>query len=76
MEYKYLGQGEYYNRALAAYFRSGGIDRPSSDSGEYELNGRHYVVLRNIKGTLAVYRVKNDGYLRRLRRWPKELEEW
>ena len=77
MEYKYLGQGEYYNRALAAYFRSAYIDRPSNGaSGEYELNGLHYVVLRNVNRVLAVYRVKNDGYLRGLKRWPKEFEEW
>lgn len=69
-----LGQEKYYRRAMAAYFRAGGSAQPSSSSSEWELNGRHYVVLENVNGVLAVYRVKNDGFLRRLRRWPKELE--
>jgi len=32
---------------------------------------KHYVVLNNVKGVLAVYRIKNDGMLRR---WPPEVE--
>jgi hypothetical protein len=35
-----------------------------------------YVVLENVNGVLAVYRVRNDGMLRRMRRWPKAIEEW
>jgi hypothetical protein len=66
-------------RALAAYFRSGGTDQPSTDcgdSGVIDLDGRLYVVLSNIiNGILAVYRVRPDGTLRRMKRWPKELDE-
>ena len=36
--------------------------------------GHIYVVLTNAREVVAVYRVKNDGALRRLRRWPRELE--
>jgi hypothetical protein len=33
------------------------------------------VVLRSARGPLAVYRVRNDGKLKRLRRWPNDLVE-
>ena len=66
-------------RAFAAYYRSGGehADIPSSMSGvETAGNGQHYVVLRggrNANGICAVYRVRNDGVLKRLVRWPADL---
>jgi hypothetical protein len=44
-------------------------------SGHEEVDDKDYVVLRNGKGVLAVYRVRHDGMLKRLRRWPAELEE-
>jgi hypothetical protein len=79
---QYLGQGDLYSRAMAAYFRSGakaGVHLPQParmDSGEYvSPDGRYYVRLANVNGILAVYRVKPDGFLRRLKRWPKALEE-
>jgi len=66
----------YFNRALAAYFRYGGTEQPNhGHSGEQEHNGKRYVVLRNVNGILAVYRITTDGQLKRLKRWPKELEE-
>lgn len=65
-------------RAYAAYFRANSgnstVDQPSNDSGELEHDGKRYVVLRNCRGILAVYRVRNDGMLKGLKRWPKELE--
>ena len=36
-----------------------------------EHDGKLYVVLSNVRGTLAVYRVRNDGVLKGLKRWPK-----
>jgi hypothetical protein len=30
-------------------------------------------VLRNLRGMMAVYRVRNNDTLRRLRRWPKDI---
>jgi len=66
-------------RPYAAYFRmarGAAADQPSAAaSGVLRRKGLWYVVLRNVRGTLAVYRVKNDGALRRLRRWPKDFEE-
>jgi len=38
-----------------------------------ELGDRNYVVLKNGNGILAIYRVRNDGMLKRLKRWPVEL---
>jgi hypothetical protein len=66
---------DYTRRAIAAYYRTGGIDQPSSASGLRIVNGRHYVRLLNVNGLLAVYRVENSGRLKRLKRWPKELSQ-
>ena len=61
-------------RAYAAYFRAGGNLQPNArDSGERKYKGLHYVLLRTGADILAVYRVRNDGVLRRLRRLPKGL---
>lgn len=65
------------HRALAAYFRSPpeGLMQPAMAlSGETKHGGLRYVVLRNTRGVLAVYRVRNDGMLKRLKRWPNDLE--
>ena len=66
---------EITSRAFAAYFRSesGIVDQPGSESGPEELDGKGYVVLRNVRGILAVYRVRPSGALKRLRRWPAAL---
>lgn len=62
-------------RAFAAYFRTGdSMDQPANTSGIVEHDGRRYVVLHNIRGTLAVYRVRTDGVLKRLHRWPAALD--
>jgi hypothetical protein len=63
----------YVRRAFAAWFRSGGTDQPAGYSDVEYHAGHRYVVLRNANGVLAVYRVRNDGMLKRLRRWPAEL---
>jgi len=63
------------SRAMAAYFRFGGIDQPSNSSSVEEISGKWYVILRNINGILSVYRVRNDDKLKRLKRWPKDIEE-
>lgn len=61
-------------RAMKAWFRAGGEDLPSNLSDEVSHNGLRYVVLANVNGTLAVYRITNNEKLRRLKRWPKALE--
>lgn len=65
---------ELTRRAFAAYFRTGGTGQPGKASGVVERDGKRYVVLQNARGVLAVYRVRNDGMLRRMRRWPLGLE--
>jgi hypothetical protein len=80
-EWNWCEHGDHYHRAMAAYFRyckkeNYIPDQPSgSSSGECTVQGREYVRLANVRGLLAVYRIKPDGLLRRLKRWPKELEE-
>jgi hypothetical protein len=71
-------QGDPVSRAFAAYYRSGETvdpDKPASSSGVVTHQGKEYVVLRNVNGVLAVYRVGNSGVLRRLRRWPAAVAE-
>jgi hypothetical protein len=63
-------------RAVAAYFRSGGTDQPQGRPYLQTVNGLTYIVLRNITGVVAVYGVTNRGDLKRLKRWPSELNDW
>ena len=66
---------EMQRRATAAWFRGGGRDQPAwNDSTMEQSAGKYYVVLRNTNGVMAVYRVRNDGVLKRLKRWPEEIE--
>ena len=64
-------------RALGAYLHSRGAPANAllAMSGEdTDANGRRYVVLRD--GSIdicAVYRVLDDGKLKRLKRWPAEV---
>jgi hypothetical protein len=49
-------------------------NRPSKRACRVEIIGcLKYVAVRNRNHLLAVYRVRNDGALRRLKRWPVEL---
>ena len=52
----------------------GGSGKPGQESGPVEYNGKRYLVLRNVRGVLAVYRVRTSGALKRLVRWPLALE--
>ena len=67
---------KYNARAQAAYWRSEGEGAPIP-KGESDLyaadDGKYYVVLSNGDGILAVFRVRNDDMLKRLKRWPAEL---
>ena len=61
-------------RAMAAYIRAGHADHPSLDDSDFEtVDGFDYCVLRNSRGVLAVYRVRNDGMLKGLKRWPATI---
>ena len=67
------------SRAFAVYFRSGHpgliLDQPSSDSGVENCNGKDYVVLRNNYRVLRVYRIMNNGALKRLIRYPRAFDK-
>lgn len=68
-------------RGYAAWFREAGrkgyvASQPNSAlSGVEEAGGKKYVVLRNIRGLMVAYRVRNDGKLKALRRVPAELRD-
>ena len=71
-------ESELVRRATAAWHRSGGIASVCTDtSGAVLVDGKAYVVLRasDDQLLLAVYRVRaHDGILKRLKRWPDEVE--
>jgi hypothetical protein len=73
-------------RAIRAYERAAdgprdgygwpyGLPIPANDSGPVNAGGHDYVVLRNVNGVLAIYRVRNSGALKRLKRLPAGLQE-
>jgi len=67
---------ELVSRALAAYFRAGhGRQQVVTNSRVCALAHKRYVVLSDVTGLLAVYCIRGDGILRRMRRWPKELNQ-
>jgi hypothetical protein len=76
-----LSDEELLARATRAYFvaarkHGGAVNQPGSHDSTVETDSREkaYVVLRNVNGVLAVYRIRNDGVLKGLKRWPKEIE--
>lgn len=64
-------------RAFRAYFRSAGdhAAQPSKDADFFTVKDKEYVVLSNIRGILACYRIRPNGTLRRLARYPREVAE-
>jgi len=67
-------------RAMRAYFvamkRNNPFSapaQPASASGLRTHEGKQYVVLTSVRGVLAVYRVRNDGMLKGLKRWPPAI---
>jgi len=64
------------SRAMATYFRPTNVRQQLvSSSRLHWLGAKRYVVLSNVNETLAVYSVRGGGILRRLHRWPKELDQ-
>ena len=67
----------YTRRAMGAYMHSSGAISCAllaMSDADTDAKGRSYVVLRD--GSIdicAVYRVRNDGTLKRLKRWPAEV---
>jgi hypothetical protein len=73
---KHMPTNPYHARAMSAYWRSEG-ENASIPRGNTDLlcddEGKQYVVLSNGAGVLAVYRVRNDDVLKRLKRWPSRI---
>lgn len=63
-----------FDAAMADFLSTAGAPQPSSESASETVGGRDYVVLRNLNGILAVYRVLPNG-IKRLQRWPKEISQ-
>jgi hypothetical protein len=68
-----IDEADLLRRAMGAWFRTGGTEQPANTSRVTERKGLVYVILDNVTGPLAVYRLRNDGMLKRLRRWPHEV---
>lgn len=64
------------SQAIEAYTRKPDTQQPAADlSGPAAAGGLDYIVLRNLGGVLAVYRVLPiSKTLKRLKRWPKVVE--
>ena len=60
--------------SLFAEFKANGLQKELSDFTVEEHGGKFYVVLRNVGGVMAVYRIRNEGILKGLKRWPEEIE--
>lgn len=66
-------------RALAAYFRgqvAGSTPMQPGQTEAVEHDGKWYIVLANVHGVLAVYRIREvngEPVLKGLKRWPKEV---
>ena len=77
---------EIITRAFRAYFtrarRAGHVAMyPANSSYVDETSGRVHVILENINGVLAVYRLKDNGHIEFVReeywpRWLVEAEAW
>ncbi|MGJ7552626.1 hypothetical protein ACSFBI_01405 [Variovorax sp. RB3P1] len=65
---------ELLKRAKAGYHRADEGNQTVTGGEVIERDGLTYVVLAGLLGTLAVYRVRHNGPLRRLRRWPADLK--
>ena len=59
-------------RAIETYLRHRGTEPPTTPQ-TVEIRDKSYVVLSGVRGILAVYRIKPDGYVRRLVRYPRAL---
>ena len=72
-----ISNDSFTRRALGAYLHSTGAHANAMlamSGADTDEKGRRYVVLRD--GSIdvcAVYRIRNDGTLARLKRWPAEV---
>lgn len=76
-EFRLKWKAEMMRRALTNYHRQGGSDFPCPHlSRVVEHKNERYAYLANSRGTLAVYRIRNENsFYKRANRWPKAIEE-
>lgn len=71
---------DYVPRALAAWYRGSRDDHarlyPSESACQQVTlpDGKSYVVMANTYQVLGVYRIRPQGVLRLMKRWPKAVE--
>lgn len=68
-----MDQNDLKRRALAAYYQYRGGSDFTPEPEVVEHNDKTYVVIYGNAEKREVYRLRNDGVLRRLRRWPQGL---
>ena len=61
-------------RATAAWLRSGGEPDGLTGHARTRADGKAHVAVCRGGRPVALYRLRNDGKLKRLRRWPAELK--
>jgi|RhiMethySRZTD1v2_1073278.scaffolds.fasta_scaffold65883_1 hypothetical protein len=71
---------DFVPRAMAAWYRARRTDHTHAFPHQARCaqvtlgDGKHYVVLASSDAVVAVYRIKPAGFLRRLKRWPRQVE--
>lgn len=61
-------------RALSAYYSTDHpAARPPVDVADLVHDGKPYITIKKSGETLAIYRVRNNGQLKRMSRCPKEV---
>jgi hypothetical protein len=71
---------DYLPRAMAAWYRGSEEGRTRaypSEAMRQQItmpDGKAYVALANSYQVLGVYRIRPNGYLKLLRRWPRAVE--
>jgi hypothetical protein len=69
-------KSEMMRRAIAAYFKQGGVRFPNKYASHVaSVKGIYYARVADENETLAVYRIRGENsFSRKARRWPKAIE--
>ncbi len=72
---KQVTDQQLIERAYIRYHQNHPWDQNIRDKSiATDSTGKKYVVFRNATDILAVYRLRSDGALKELKRWPKEIQ--